>query len=90
MRAESATTVACDQAPPSLLSHQGGNYTIKGPGRFRVEDGALSPINGRPVMVVSDLDGTMVGDDGATKAFRDFWLNKGAVRGGVLVYNTGR
>jgi hypothetical protein len=29
---------------------------------------------GKPVMVVSDLDGTMVGDDSATGAFKGWWV----------------
>ena len=41
-------------------------------------------------MLVSDLDGTMVGDDSATSAFKDWWEDTGVLRGGVLVYNTGR
>jgi hypothetical protein len=32
----------------------------------------------------------MVGDDQATGAFRQRWEDVGVVRGGVLVYNTGR
>jgi hypothetical protein len=41
-------------------------------------------------MLVSDLDGTMVGDDAATAAFKEWWENQGLLRGGLLVYNTGR
>jgi hypothetical protein len=41
-------------------------------------------------MIVSDLDGTMVGDDAATAAFKDWWEDEGVLRGGLLVYNTGR
>ena len=44
----------------------------------------------RPILVVSDLDGTMVGDDQSTSAFRTFW--EGEIRDGrsKLVYSTGR
>ena len=44
----------------------------------------------RPILVVSDLDGTMVGDDRSTSAFRTFW--EGEIRDGrsKLVYSTGR
>lgn len=42
--------------------------------------GTVAPVSGRPVLLVSDLDGTMVGDDKATAAFRQFWLDKALVR----------
>ncbi|KXZ45571.1 hypothetical protein GPECTOR_53g157 [Gonium pectorale] len=68
----------------------GGNYRMDAPGVYSLRGGQLKKVGGRPVMVVSDLDGTMVGDDAATGAFRSWWEDGGALRGGVLVYNTGR
>ena len=45
-------------------------------------------------MQVSDLDGTMVGEDSeadaGTGAFCSYWEDSAALSGGVLVYNTGR
>jgi sucrose-6F-phosphate phosphohydrolase len=42
------------------------------------------------VLIVSDLDGTMVGHDEYTRAFRDFWSSSAKPAGSKLVYSTGR
>ncbi|KAG2425471.1 hypothetical protein HXX76_013681 [Chlamydomonas incerta] len=68
----------------------GGNYRVDTPGVYSLRGGSLQRVAARPVMVVSDLDGTMVGDDAATGAFKSWWEDAGALAGGVLVYNTGR
>lgn len=39
----------------------GGNYEVAAPGIYALRGGALAPVKGTPVCLVSDLDGTMVG-----------------------------
>ncbi|KAK9810564.1 hypothetical protein WJX73_000994 [Symbiochloris irregularis] len=75
----------------------GGEYTCCVPGGFKLQRGRMLPFpqaQAAPIMVVSDLDGTMVGEgpeaDAATRAFCAYWENTAALAGGVLVYNTGR
>ena len=68
----------------------GTNYVIDSFGHYSIEAGVIESIDLKPVMVVSDLDGTMVGDDVATSTFRHFWKRHRAVTKSTLVYNTGR
>jgi hypothetical protein len=78
---------------PAAAAVSGGNYVITAPGTYTLRNGSLSQLPAAappPVMLVSDLDGTMVGDDDATAAFKAWWENEGLLRGGMLVYNTGR
>lgn len=72
------------------LRWTGGNYSVDKPGTFAVQQGNIKRVTGKPMMIVSDLDGTMIGDDSATKAFKDFWQQKALIRGSTLVYNSGR
>lgn len=46
--------------------HAGGNYEISSPGIYTLRSGEVAPVTGQPVCLVSDLDGTMVGQGAAT------------------------
>lgn len=62
------------------------NYTIAVPGRWSLHDGQLAAVSGPPaVLVVSDLDDTMIGDDEATTAFARWWRDEAVPAGGRLV-----
>ena len=72
--------------------HPGGAYRCVSPGGFKLQQGRLQPFpraRQAPSMLVSDLDGTMVGDgdwaDQATQEFRDYWEANAALNGSVLV-----
>jgi hypothetical protein len=72
----------------------GSNYLIDASTaaakRFTLEGGAVAPAGGAPVLVVSDLDDTLVGDDEATAAFTQWWQSDAVPAGGRLAFNTGR
>lgn len=68
----------------------GGNYAINEAGVFALNQGTLQKSSGDAVLLVSDLDDTMIGDDAATAEFRDYWESEALTRGSLLVYNTGR
>uniref|UniRef100_A0A1D1ZRU8 Sucrose phosphatase-like domain-containing protein n=2 Tax=Auxenochlorella protothecoides TaxID=3075 RepID=A0A1D1ZRU8_AUXPR len=70
---------------------EGGHYTIAAPGRYCLQHGRVESVaHSRRLLLVTDLDDTLVGDDEATAAFRDWWLARAMPAGARLVYNTGR
>jgi len=55
-----------------------------------VRDGECVVQEKGPVLVVSDIDGTMIGDDAATRRFVEWWTDVAVPRGSQLVYSSGR
>jgi len=68
--------------------------SIQNHNAFSLVSGKLSmissPMSYKPVFLVSDLDGTFVGNDSATSRLVKKWKHDLAPRGSVLVYNSGR
>lgn len=87
---QSAEFVLTDNAGNWDKSDSGENYKVVGPGRYVLSHGRLHTPPIPPVLIVTDLDDTLVGDDEATAAFKDWWHSQGAPAQGRLVYNTGR
>ena len=79
---------AWDKAPEDQ------NYKIQSHGNYRLEHGKLQSVTCPPVLVITDLDDTLIGsshhDDEATLQFTQWWRSHGVPAGGRLVYNTGR
>mmetsp|Transcript_36424 Transcript_36424/g.50610 ORF Transcript_36424/g.50610 Transcript_36424/m.50610 type:complete len:748 (-) Transcript_36424:276-2519(-) len=86
-----------EENPLFDLAPGGGLYKCPHAGGYKLRKGGLTPFTksrGSAIMVVSDLDGTMVGHgeemDAGTLSFRRYWQDTAALAGGVLVFNTGR
>ncbi|KAF8820062.1 Sucrose-6F-phosphate phosphohydrolase [Cardiosporidium cionae] len=57
---------------------------------YTLVEGELSRVEGPAVMLVCDLDGTLIGHSEYLQQFNLLWLKKHAWRNSLLVYNTGR
>ena len=69
----------------------GANYTVACGGTYRLAASSLLLLPpALPCLLVSDLDGTMVGDEQALRAFSSYWGSTASVVGSKLVYSTGR
>lgn len=77
----------------------GGNYRCSFPGGFKLKSGIIRPFNQSilpPMMLVSDIDGTLVSHDDdetaltSTGRFARYWEDRAALTGSFLVFNTGR
>ncbi|KAH8584345.1 sucrose-phosphatase-like HAD superfamily hydrolase [Cryptosporidium sp. chipmunk genotype I] len=59
--------------------------------KFCLKDGDLSHIVPRsPIVVVTDLDGTLIGHDDYLKKFNEIWIRQHMFNGSKLIYSTGR
>jgi len=83
-----------DNPPPEV---GGQNYkTPNCAGAWSLRDGRVMRVHdGAPVLVISDLDNTMIGhgnddEDGRLRHFQAQWLGRFAFNGSRLVYSTGR
>jgi len=84
-----------DNPPPEI---GGQNYkTPVGPAKaYTLRNGRLFRLSDKPpVLIVSDLDHTMVGhehdqDNGRLREFQAHWMGRYALNGSKLVYSTGR
>lgn len=77
--------------------YHGGQYRCGFPGGYKLESGIIRPFNQAcdpPMLLVSDIDGTLVGHDPETSSvtarFARYWEERASLTGSFLVYNTGR
>ena len=86
-----------EDRPAGNRGHASNVYMCSFPGGYKLQSGVVRPFNQAcepPMMLVSDIDGTLVGHDGAqidsTERFGRYWEDRAALTGSFLVYNTGR
>lgn len=70
----------------------GQNYTVHSEGTYAVFRGRIIPIDStrKSILLISDLDNTLIGNMPALQRFNDFWLRFHYFSDSKLVYSTGR
>ncbi|CAE7671406.1 SPP1 [Symbiodinium sp. CCMP2456] len=99
IEADGVEFVICDlkkqswDNPPDWYGKK--NYLIAESGQYSLRHGHLRRIRESKVMVVTDLDHTLVGherdpENKLLEEFRNLWLGEYALNGSALAYSTGR
>ncbi|CAE8641772.1 unnamed protein product [Polarella glacialis] len=99
IEADGVEFVVCDLAKQSWdnppASYGKPNYLIEESGIYTLRSGCLRRLRKQRVLVVTDLDHTLVGhgldpEDIHLEEFRSVWLGEFALNGSALAYSTGR
>mmetsp|Transcript_5575 Transcript_5575/g.9951 ORF Transcript_5575/g.9951 Transcript_5575/m.9951 type:complete len:380 (-) Transcript_5575:26-1165(-) len=99
IEADGAEFVVCDMAkqswdnPPDWYGKP--NYSISEAGSYSLRGGHLKRLRRERVLVVTDLDHTLVGherdpENQHLEEFRNVWLGEFSLNGSALAYSTGR
>ncbi len=93
---QGVTFVVKNEAGTEWDNNAQKNYAIdSGEGAFTLRNGRLQKVSSEKILIVSDLDHTMIGhdkdpDNVMLEEFKAHWLGKFAFGGSRLVYSTGR
>jgi hydroxymethylpyrimidine pyrophosphatase-like HAD family hydrolase len=80
---------------PDFVHNGTNNYRVSAPGVYVLYEGSLSRHDRRvlktpSLALVTDIDGTLHGDENGLKRFYDLWCRHLALSGAFLIFNTGR
>lgn len=92
------TKTQYDHAPASRYALGSKNYEIRVPRDaapdtclyYTLYEGEITSLQGPPVCIITDLDGTLLGNSHALALFNRYWEKSHLFKGSVLVYSTGR